>query len=84
MVEMVRGVIGGARVRTMDMSQNAGLGYRLSAAVIEALRVQGRGAMRSIDLRYTGAILLHIQEIETLLSGAKPAKSIGYHKGRKS
>lgn len=69
-VEMVRGVIGRARVRTMDLSQNAGLGYRLSAAVIEALRMQGRGAMRAIDLRYTGASLLHIQEIERLLSGA--------------
>ena len=82
-IELVRGMIGMGRVRAIDLSQNAGLGYRLSAAVIEGLRGNGKGALRTIDLRYTSASLLHIQEIERMLSGAKPAKNIGYHKGRK-
>ena len=82
-IELVRrGVIGGGRVRAIDLSTNAGLGYRLSAAVIEGLKGDGRGNVRVIDLRYTSASLLHMQEIERLLSGAKPAKNIGYHKGR--
>jgi hypothetical protein len=81
-IELVRGVIGGGRVRAIDLSTNAGLGYRLSAAVIEGLKGNGRGAVRAIDLRYTSASLLHMQEIERMLSGAKPAKNIGYHKGR--
>jgi hypothetical protein len=81
-IELVRGVIRVGRVRAIDLSQNVGLGYRLSAAVIEGLRENGRGALRAIDLRYTSASLLHIQEIERILSGAKPGKNIGYHKGR--